>query len=235
VDDSRSASLLQRLSELERADADLGAAIERVAEVGGRADAVRARTIAIRALRAAMPLERTRLDEAGSVARNRCTEARVELEEAERRLASIERSRRVRAEQREHARRDLTVAREAVAAIEAQLTRISDRRTALDEDDHVLLAEGEGLVVAASEVAAELDALDGVSDSGRGAPGASPDELDEWGARAHAALFVVRGSLEARRESVVAEANHLAAAVLVDPLAAMCVADVRRHVDAALR
>ena len=57
----------------------------------------------------------------------------------------------------------------------------------------------------------EVSEVPRLSDSGRSAPGTSLAEIDEWGARAHAALFVVRGGLESEREKVVLEAHALAA------------------------
>ncbi len=232
--DARSTSLLLRLGELEHEDAHLAAAIEHVSAVAQHADEIRARVVEIATLLASMPDERARLDEAEAAAQRRAGEARRELEESERRLAEIERSRRPREEQRAQARREVDVAADALAAVESHLARIAERRLALDEDEHVLQAEGEGLAVAASGVAGDVAAIDGVSDSGRCIPGRTLAELDEWGARVHAALFVVRGSLESRRDRVVGEANVLAAAVLVEPLTATSVADVRRRVDAAL-
>jgi hypothetical protein len=72
-----------------------------------------------------------------------------------------------------------------------------------------------------------------VSDAGGADPGASLDDLVEWGARVHAALFVVRGGLELERERVVREANELGAAVLGEPVAAS-VGRVRELIERAL-
>jgi hypothetical protein len=232
--DARSSSLLRRLRELEEDDRSLADAIERVVDVAARADAVRARAGEIQALLAAMPGERLRLDEAEASARLREAEARRELAAATQRRDEAERSRRAGDEQKARAAREAAVAADAVAAVESQLERISEQRIALDEDATVLLAEGRGLAVAAESIAGEIGTIDGVSESGRGAPDGTLDGLDEWGARVRAALFVVRGSLEARRDRVVAEANSLAAAVLVELHAATSVADVRRRVGAAL-
>jgi hypothetical protein len=82
---------------------------------------------------------------------------------------------------------------------------------ALARDEVALTAEADGLAVEARQVAAEVAEVPRLSDSGARAPGTSLDEIDEWGARAHAALFVVRGGLEGEREKVVLEANVLAA------------------------
>jgi len=62
-------------------------------------------------------------------------------------------------------------------------------------------------------------------------PGTSLGEIEEWGARAHAALFVVRGSLESERERLVLEANSLAAATFGDHGGGASVALVRRRLE----
>jgi hypothetical protein len=70
-----------------------------------------------------------------------------------------------------------------------------------------------------------------VSESGRTVPGTSLEEIEEWGARAHAALFVVRGGLESERERLVLEANSLAAATFGDHGGGSSVALVRRRIE----
>ena len=64
-------------------------------------------------------------------------------------------------------------------------------------------------------------------------PGDSLDEVEEWGARAHSAIFVVRGGLEAERERLVFEANALATAALGEQVAGANVSLVRRRLEAA--
>ncbi|RDI75311.1 hypothetical protein Gocc_1109 [Gaiella occulta] len=74
-----------------------------------------------------------------------------------------------------------------------------------------------------------------MSESGRADPGGSLPEVEEWGARAHAALFVVRDGLEAERERIVSEAAALASAVLGEQVAGASVALVRRRLEQVLR
>jgi hypothetical protein len=235
VGETRSASIHAHLSELERKDAMFAAKLERVAAVAGRAEAVRARAAEVVALLEAMPEERLRLGEARRAALGRLAAAQEELEAAEHRVSEVEGSRRAGEQQEAEARRAAETARDAVAVVEAHLGRIGEREVALDEDEPMLRAEGDELVAAAVAIADDIRLVDGVSESGRADPGRSLAGLDEWGARAHAALFVVRGTLEAQRDRVVGEANGLAASVLVEPLVAVSVADVRRRIDAALR
>ena len=95
-------------------------------------------------------------------------------------------------------------------------------------------AEAEGLAVAARETAAAILEVPSVSSSGRSRPGAGLAEIEDWGGRAHAALFVVRGGLEAERQLIVDEANVLAGTVLQEPLAGSSVALVRRRLESVL-
>ena len=70
-----------------------------------------------------------------------------------------------------------------------------------------------------------------LSESGRKAPGTSLGEIEEWGSRAHSAIFVVRGGLEAERERIVHEATALAEAALGEQVAGSNVALVRRRLE----
>ena len=90
------------------------------------------------------------------------------------------------------------------------------------------------MAVEAQHVAREVAEVPRLSDSGRPAPGASLAEIDEWGARAHAALFVVRGGLESEREKIVLEAHALAAAALGEQSGGASVALVRRRLEESL-
>jgi hypothetical protein len=74
-----------------------------------------------------------------------------------------------------------------------------------------------------------------VSESGRAQPGAELSEIVEWGGRAHAALFVVRGGLAVERERIVREAGELGSVVLGEPVAGSSVGAVRRLIERALQ
>ena len=126
--------------------------------------------------------------------------------------------------------------RATVAAADAADTvvRMRERVAALAGDEVALRAEADGLAVEAQQVAREVAEVPRLSDSGRAAPGTSLAEIDEWGARAHAALFVVRGGLESEREKVVLEAHALAAAALGEQTAGASVALVRRRLEESL-
>ena len=65
-------------------------------------------------------------------------------------------------------------------------------------------------------------------------PGATLDDIEEWGARVRSALFVARGTLETERERIVIEANALGTAVLGENLGGTSVAVIRRRLEESL-
>lgn len=229
--DASAAALLAHAEELHRRDEALAAGIEAVVELLGRADRVRSRAAAIIEALAALPGELTRNDEAQVEARRREERARSELAAAEQRMDEAAQSRRGGDEARAQAQRELTRAREELLDAEARSARISARRAELLDSERVLRAEADGLAVAARDIATTLRETPRVSESGREHPGEAPADLVEWGARVHAALFVVRGGLESERERVVSEAGALGAAVLGEQLAGASVAMVRARLE----
>ena len=84
------------------------------------------------------------------------------------------------------------------------------------------------------DLASAVAELPRLSDSGRTAPGDALDTIEEWGARAHAALFVVRGGLENERERIVLEASTMAAAALGEQVAGSSVTLVRKRLEESL-
>jgi chromosome segregation ATPase len=228
----RAAELLALVRELEREDADLAARLDIVVGLIGRVDQVRDRSRRVLRRLEALPNEIARAMEGERDARQRTEEAEAELAEAERRLDEVSRSRRAGNEAKAEAER--AVKRLTVAAADASATvlRMEEHVQALANDEVELGAEAAELAVEAQELAREVAEVPSLSESGRAAPGRSLEEIDEWGARAHAALFVVRGGLESQREKVVLEAN-LAAGALGDP-AGVSVALVRRMLEQSL-
>ena len=155
-----------------------------------------------------------------------------ELHEAERRLDEFGRSRRAGEDAKAQAERAGAARRGRLRPTpRAGVTRARERLQALVSEEAALQAEGEGLAVEARDVARAVAEVPRLSDSGRAAPGESLEEIEEWGARAHAALFVVRGGLESERERIVLEANGLAAAALGDQAGGASVALVRRRLE----
>jgi len=232
--DDRSGDLVMYARELERCDIDVAARLDGVVGLLHRVDDVRARAGKVRAARSALPGEVEHAVQAECDAQAREAEAQRERAEAEVRLADVGRSRRAGEDARASAER--AVRRATVTATDAAATvaRMQERLKELAGDEVALMAEGAGLAVEARDVARVVAAVPRLSDSGRTAPGASLEEIEEWGARAHAALFVVRGGLENERERIVLEANALAAAALGDEASGSSVALVRKQLEESL-
>jgi chromosome segregation ATPase len=231
----RSPGVVSYARELERRDADVAARIDSVVGLLERVDAIRASARRVLDALDALPAAIAVAEQSEREALAREVDARAELAEAERRLAEVNGSRRASDEAKTEAGR--AARRAAVAATDAAETvaRMRERVQALAADAVALGAEADGIAVEAQHVAREVAAVPRLSDSGRAAPdGTSLAEIDEWGARAHAALFVVRGGLESEREKVVVEAHALAEAALGEQTAGVSVALVRRRLEESL-
>ncbi len=227
----RSADLLAYARDLEERDADVASQIDRTAELLRRVDDVRARAGHARQALAALPDELRRGEQAIATAREREGEARREATEAERRLEDVSHAKRASAETKAEAERALRRAEVAAADAIAAVARQEERLAALASDQIALQAEAEGLAVEAQAVARDVVELPRLSASGRTPPGSSLAEIEEWGARAHSAIFVVRGGLETERERLVHEANVLAAASLGEQGGAASVSLVRQRLE----
>jgi chromosome segregation ATPase len=200
-----------------------------------RAGLVRARAADVAERRATLPDEVSTVERAEADAREAAVAARAELEDATSRVAAVESARRPREEEIARAQRTAQDAREALADAESRLTRLADRRRELAELEQALRSEGAQLGAAATEVAAELAHVPRLSEGGKLVPGTTLAEIDEWGSRARAALFVVRGALESERERIVVEAEALGAAALGEDMHGTSVALVRRRLERALQ
>ncbi len=232
--DDHSAELLAHARDLERRDIDVAARLDAIVCLLRRVDRVRAGAGRVRVSLAAIPVEVEHLADAERDAEAREAEARREVSDAERRLVDVGRSR--RAGEDGKARAERAVRRAEVAAIDAAATvvRMRERIEALAAADSALQAEGAGMAVEAREVATAIAEIPRLSDSGRTTPRDALDAIEEWGSRAHAALFVVRGGLENERERIVLEASTLAAAALGEQLAGSSVALVRKRLEESL-
>jgi chromosome segregation ATPase len=233
VADERSRTLAL-VGELAARDAAIAADLDVVAGVSTRAATVGERARELEALLDQLPDERAALDREEAGVREREVRAQQELAEAQRVLSSLEHKRRSSDDRRAQAERELARARETVADVSGALNRLSARRRQLADDEHGVRAEAEGLSVEAAAVAAAARELPRVSGSGSSEPGRGLRELSDWAERVHAALLVVRSSLDTERERVVREANELGAAVLGEWLGGSSVALVRRRIEEAL-
>ncbi|MGL6278505.1 MAG: hypothetical protein ACRC50_02995, partial [Gaiella sp.] len=197
-----------------------------------RTAALRGRARKVDELLAGLPTER----DAASAARESALadqraagEALAALEE---RIASF--GRRTGQDERDQAQRELVRAHEAVHDTAVRLDRAIARIGELDDLGRALRAEAEGLVVEAQTLAEQIRAQPRVAEAGKGEPGAALVSLEDWGARARAALFVARGPLASERERIVNEANQLGSTVLGEPLGASSASVVRRRIGEAL-
>lgn len=227
--------LIAEVAELEQRDAAVARELEEVQRLEERAGAVRSRAGEVRRALERLPAE---LDE---LARRRTSADAVEaalrsaLEVAEGRVASLESSRRRRADELERARSEAATARQALTDARAELERLAAADTELQAKGASLEQESERLAHDAADVAQDLRAVERIMDAARREPGTTLDELDDWGGQVRSALFVVRGTLQTERERIVLEANALGSAVLGEELGASSVAVVRRRVEQALR
>jgi chromosome segregation ATPase len=215
--------------ELEQRDGVLSAELEAVDELAERIASVRGRAEELRVEAARHPQVRSTVVEALDAARDAERAAGAELARAE---AALERApRRAGAAERDQLEREHRRAREAVIDAAARVSRSEERLAGLDARAHALAALGEGLLVEAGVLAAELSALPRVGDQASSDEIASLEAVEDWGAHARAALFVARGTLGSERERLVLEANALGAAVLGDELGATSVSLVRRRIE----
>jgi hypothetical protein len=230
----RADSLLALAATLEERDEALATDIAVVTRLAERVSALRGRAEEIQARLSSLPGEREALDDAARQARAAADRARDELVEAEKKLAQVVGSR--RSDERDVARAQRTAqdAREALADADQRIVRVDARREELRDLERALAAEAEGLAVDARDVAADVEGAPRIPDAAKTAPGGSLAELDDWGGRARAALFVARGTLEGERERVVVEANALAASVVGEEVAGTSVALARRRIEDAL-
>lgn len=230
--DDRAAGLLALAAELEAVDEVLAEEISGIDELADRVAAARARAVDVSARLATLPGE-----QAAAVAAERAAladeqAAREALVRAEARIESL--GRRTSQDERDQAERELTRAREDVHDAGARLERARAQVVELGELDQALRVESDALVVGAAAIAAGLGERARVADAGKGSSGATLAELEEWGARARAALFVARGALATERERIVLEANALGSSVLGEPLGGSSVSLVRRRLEEAL-
>jgi hypothetical protein len=232
--DARAESLLAHAADLERRDETLARQAARVGELLVAAERLRTRASEQRSFLASVPAAAAALDVQEVEACASKARSDAELAASEQRLAGVESRRRVSQEERDQAQRELQRAREQVVDAGARVARVARAREELLDAERAARADAEGVAVEAREVSARIEAVPRVSVSGRVAPGTALADVAEWGARARAALLVVRSQLETERERVVSEAASLGSSVLGEELAGATVALVRRRVEQAL-
>jgi chromosome segregation ATPase len=231
----RDQSLLALAAELARRDEAVAEELAEVDELLGLVDEVRDRALALRAFLESVPAELEALVGGETDARAMRETAENELAEAERELAEL-RSKRRRADERRHrAESELARAGDRVRDLDARLERLVEEQARLLREQQVRTAEAQRLAAEARALAGRIRSAPRVSESGKADPGAELGELVDWGGRAHAALFVVRGGLALERERVVREAGELGTIVLGEQVGGAGVGAVTQLIERALR
>jgi len=228
------ADALAHAAELERRDAEIAKELDVVRDLEEQVAAIRGRAGSVRESLERLPLEREDLDRRRAEADEAVTAAHADVERTGSRVAALEAGRRKRDNELDRARKEAATARDALADALAVRARVDELESALADEERALLAEGEALAAAAELVATGVRDVGRVTESAGRAPGTSLADLDDWGGRVRAALFVARGTLEAERERVVLEANALGTSVLGEQLGTSSVALVRRRASALL-
>ena len=223
--------LLAAARELEARDAAIARGIDEVDALQRETDALRSRAGAVDEFLERLPRLREETQATISDAETRLEERRTALEEAERRLREAERAR--KEEPLEAARRALARAQGAVGLAEKNLARAGEHLAQLEREAEDASLEARALHGEADHLAERLRRVPRISKQASDPP-RDPAALVAWGGDARAALFVVRGSLDAERDAVIREANELAANLLGETVAATNVSLVRTRIEAAL-
>lgn len=234
MSDARAAGILAAADELQRRDDAVAAEIAELDELASTAAAVRSNALEVRDALAAVPVEAAAVEHSLGEARERASDAHAELAEATHRLAGLEAARRRREDDVLQARRRVSTATEAVADTRSRVDRLLAKRLEVRDEERALRDSADALNVEAHAVAERIRSVPGVMDAGKGVPGTSLDSIDDWAARARAALFVARGTVEIERERIVHEASALLGSVLGEAPAGTSVALARRRLEEAL-
>ena len=216
---------------LEERDAALARELETVERVAEQAGAIRARATAIRTELDSIPIESAENDARRDEAEQELAGAQAEVGAAEARLAELESARRRKDDDLDRARREAATARDRLADAESHVERLAAREIELCTKERALRDEGEALLAEAARVADEIRRVERVTKAADVDPGATLEEIEEWGARVRSALFVARGTLETERERIVVEASGLGTAVLGESLGGSSVAMIRRRLE----
>jgi chromosome segregation ATPase len=223
--------LLGLARELEARDERLAAAISEVDELQRATRRVRERAAGLADRLERLPDEREHAEAAVRDAEAELAERERVLAEAAAGLAKVEGSR--DAERVAAARRAKVRAGDAAGTARRKLERAAEAVRELEREAVAAARESPEVEREARALASRLAEVPRLSRPAAYEPAPGLAGTIDWGGRARAALFVVRGSLDAERERVVREANELAASALGEPVHATSVAGVRAHLERA--
>ena len=229
MDAKRRDAVLAELDDLEQRDCALADSLRELSSLTDEVQSLRATATDIVGALERLPADR----EAAGVEQAQAREALIEATRAHvlasAAVAELEGARKNRADELERARKELQHATNELHDASNRSERAGTRVAELADVEVALRASAEGLVVTARGLASRLQTAPRVTDAGKGAPGATVVDLDDWGGRARAALFVAHSTLATERERVLHEANALGAVVLGEDTGAVSVALVRRQ------
>ena len=231
MDESQRASLLSYAASLEERDLALAAVLDELETLLDDVHDLRSRAVEVTVALEQLPVELDAAQLQAQAADEALVRASEAHAEAETRVARMEAAKRPKQDELDQAHRELTRANEAVHDATARRERAHTAVTAVGDQLGAARADSEALVVAAGVLAARVRVAPRVADAGKVDPGASVTELDEWGARARAALFVAHSTSTTERERVLLEANALGVSVLGDEVGTVSVALVRRRLE----
>jgi chromosome segregation ATPase len=233
VRELRSGGILEHVGTLEQRDRELAAALRLLDDAGEEAAAIRSRAEEIRALLARAPHERARLSAALASASSRLAAEQTRLREAQ---AALERAEERGGDGETESRRiALLEAKAAVRTAEDHVRRLQRESEQLEEEVETARREVPTLDARARATASQLASVPSLAPRETAHPKAGLDGALDWAARARPAVFVARGSLARERDSLIREANELAASVLGDAASASSVTLVRARIERAAR
>ncbi|HET7138334.1 MAG TPA: hypothetical protein VFI04_08250 [Gaiellaceae bacterium] len=205
------------LEELARRDDELAVGAARLRELDEQVGSLRSRAEALDTFFATYREEESRRHEAVTAAETELTRRRAELAAVERELTAARDT-----EARERAERARQRARDHVTVAESMLERARSDGDELERDASTNSQEIPELEARARAVAAQVDVVPPTPTGVR--------ELVDWASRAHAALFVAVGQLDAERDRVIREANELATMLLGEPTYGSTVSQLAQRV-----
>ena len=210
--------------ELEQRDETAAARLATLAALDRSVDDIRAQAERVSVFNERLPADRSHLEQALVDAETDLSSARDALVGANEAVA------RARSDDaRTTARRHEAHAASDLHTSEERRNRLAGRQESLEREAVEADSESASLFAEALALSGALETAPRVARPAP--PGPHLEEILEWTARAHAALFVARSGLETERERVVREANELAASVLGEPLYATSVAVVRKRIQ----
>jgi hypothetical protein len=224
---------LERLREIAERDVRLAAEAGAVAALSARTVDVRRRASEVVDTLRRLPAAIAACETAVAESRTRRRSAEAALDAARSEAEAEGRGRRGREQRLAAAKATLLAAEHTLLDLCAHVDRLERERVGLEQRERTLRAEAIDLLDLAGTLAREIAAAPRVAGTGVEVVPSELAELDDWGVRARAALFIARGSIDAERERVVADACAVGSAALGEDVSGLSVDLLLRRVEAA--